>query len=272
MSRRRRACGRRRGPTQPSARNASSGVDAGLRGHDGGRWYRRPELAAAEIGWWFGFGYFVPGPVLDRRGLPGRGGDVRRAAAFRGHCCFPPASRCSMRRPQGSPRALDGRRPRVLVLALALSAAEWLRGHVLTGFPWNVLGYALTYPLAADAERRRARHLRADAAAVLIFAAPAGAVERSARRHGRPARQGGRARRGRWCRSPRWRCWARCASGARRPQTTVPDIKIRIVQPSVPQREKWRPENQRAHLLRSPGAVAPPARPARPTISPASRT
>jgi apolipoprotein N-acyltransferase len=25
------------------------------------RWYRRPEAAAAEIGWWFGFGYFVPG-------------------------------------------------------------------------------------------------------------------------------------------------------------------------------------------------------------------
>ena len=25
------------------------------------RWYRRPEIAAAEIGWWFGFGYFVPG-------------------------------------------------------------------------------------------------------------------------------------------------------------------------------------------------------------------
>ena len=52
---------RRRGPTQPSARNASSGVDARLRGHHAARWYRRPELAAAEIGWWFGFGYFVPG-------------------------------------------------------------------------------------------------------------------------------------------------------------------------------------------------------------------
>ena len=37
---------------------------------------------------------------------------------------------------------------RVLVLAIALSLAEWLRGHILTGFPWNVLGYALTSPLA----------------------------------------------------------------------------------------------------------------------------
>jgi apolipoprotein N-acyltransferase len=31
---------------------------------------------------------------------------------------------------------------RVLVLAAAWSLAEWLRGHVLTGFPWNLVGYA----------------------------------------------------------------------------------------------------------------------------------
>ena len=38
-------------------------------------------------------------------------------------------------------------------------------------------------------------------------------------------------------------CSARCAWRWRR-RTTVPGVKIRIVQPSVPQREKWRPENQ----------------------------
>ncbi|MCK9910880.1 hypothetical protein MXD81_17155, partial [Microbacteriaceae bacterium K1510] len=36
---------------------------------------------------------------------------------------------------------------RVLLLAVSLGVAEWLRGHILTGFPWNVLGYALTSPL-----------------------------------------------------------------------------------------------------------------------------
>jgi apolipoprotein N-acyltransferase len=37
---------------------------------------------------------------------------------------------------------------RILMLAAALTLAEWLRGHVLTGFPWNTYGYALTTPLA----------------------------------------------------------------------------------------------------------------------------
>lgn len=31
---------------------------------------------------------------------------------------------------------------RVVLLAVLLTLAEWLRGHVLTGFPWNVIGFA----------------------------------------------------------------------------------------------------------------------------------
>lgn len=33
--------------------------------------------------------------------------------------------------------------PRILVFAIAMTAVEWLRGHILTGFPWNAFGYAL---------------------------------------------------------------------------------------------------------------------------------
>ncbi len=104
-------------------------------------------LAAAVSGWWFGFGYFVAGLywlgfafLVDAKtfawllpfaviGLP-MGLALFTAAAF------------------GVARLLWTRGPlRIVTLALALTAAEWLRGHVLSGFPWNAFGYALTGPL-----------------------------------------------------------------------------------------------------------------------------
>lgn len=36
---------------------------------------------------------------------------------------------------------------RLLVLAISLTLAEWLRAHLLTGFPWNNFGYALANDL-----------------------------------------------------------------------------------------------------------------------------
>ncbi|MEG9883330.1 MAG: apolipoprotein N-acyltransferase [Hyphomicrobiales bacterium] len=33
---------------------------------------------------------------------------------------------------------------RLYILAADLTLAEWLRGHILTGFPWNTLGYAVS--------------------------------------------------------------------------------------------------------------------------------
>src|SRR5438477_4511386 len=50
---------RRQGSTPLS--NSPAGVDTRLRGNDVVRWYQRTEIAAAAVGWWFGFGYFLAG-------------------------------------------------------------------------------------------------------------------------------------------------------------------------------------------------------------------
>ncbi|MBN9597756.1 MAG: apolipoprotein N-acyltransferase [Afipia sp.] len=104
--------------------------------------------AAALSGWWFGFGYFTAGLywigyafLVDAEtfawllpfavmGLPA-GLALFMAFGF------------ALARLIWVPGAL-----RILSLASALTFSEWLRGHILTGFPWNTFGYALTEPLA----------------------------------------------------------------------------------------------------------------------------
>ena len=99
------------------------------------------------IGWWFGFGYFLAGLywigsalLVDAKtfgwllpfavtALPA-GMAVYTGAGF-------VAARCLW-----TPDPY-----RILTFAATLSAAEWLRGHLFTGFPWNTFGYALTTPL-----------------------------------------------------------------------------------------------------------------------------
>jgi apolipoprotein N-acyltransferase len=105
-------------------------------------------FAAAATGWFFGFGYFLAGLywvgyafLVDAETfgwlLP-----IAVAGLPAGLAIFT-AFGCALA------RAIWVRGPlRILALAIALTAVEWLRGHVLTGFPWNTYGYALTGPLA----------------------------------------------------------------------------------------------------------------------------
>ncbi len=156
---------------------------------------------------------------------------------------------------------------RVLALAVAVSCAEWLRGHILTGFPWNVLGYALTAPIELMQAAALIGIYGLTLVAVVVFAAPLVVLAADARRdrdpHGQTVVEAdARASR------PAWRAALVAitlaalplaglyAYGAVRlatpPAPPVPGVKLRVVQPATPQREKWQPDKQaeifKAHL------------------------
>jgi apolipoprotein N-acyltransferase len=111
-----------------------------------GRW--GGVAAAAAIGWWFGFGYFVAGLywigyafLVD---APDFGWLMPIAViGLPAVLAIYTAFGVALARALWTHGAL-----RILALAAALTTSEWLRGHLLTGFPWNAFGYALTTPLA----------------------------------------------------------------------------------------------------------------------------
>jgi apolipoprotein N-acyltransferase len=100
--------------------------------------------AAAIAGWWFGFGYFLAGLywigyafLVDAKNF----GWLLPFAVI----ALPAGMACYSALGLALARVLWTRgATRLLSLAVALTAAEWLRGHLFTGFPWNVYGYALT--------------------------------------------------------------------------------------------------------------------------------
>jgi apolipoprotein N-acyltransferase len=130
---------------------------------------------------------------------------------------------------------------RLFVFAIALAIAEWLRGHILTGFPWNLPGYALTYPLSLMQSAALFGAYGLTAIALFVFPAPLVILGDSR----------DRLTRGRIAYAltlaavPLALLFAYGAWRLQAPQTFVPAVKLRIVQPSVPQREKWMAEYQR---------------------------
>ncbi|TMJ29905.1 MAG: apolipoprotein N-acyltransferase [Alphaproteobacteria bacterium] len=125
---------------------------------------------------------------------------------------------------------LAGRYRRVVLLAIAWTAAEWLRGHIFTGYPWNPLGHvwAFATPLVQGAAWVGVYGL--GTLSFVILAAPAAG----------------------------WRAalaaLAVVGLAGVAGQQVMPPIGagsgpiIRIVQPNVPQAEKWRPESRAREL------------------------
>src|SRR5262245_54516473 len=205
------------------------------------RWYAHPPIAAAEIGWWFGFGYFVPGLFWVGEAFLVEAETFAPLLPF-AVTLLPAYLALYWGAAAGLAAYLWSRRPhRVLWLALTLSAAEWVRGHALSGFPWNTLGYALTYPLAMMQSAAVLGIYGLTLVGILVFALPPVLWSE-------PPSAGARRRRAAALAVALVPLALLGLSGqirlARAQEAAVPGIKLRIVQPSVPQREKWRPENQ----------------------------
>ena len=69
----------------------------------------------------------------------------------------------------------------MIALAASLTMSEWLRGHVLTGFPWNAFGYALSEPLALAQTASLIGLWGLTFLGVAIFASPAVLIDGSSR-------------------------------------------------------------------------------------------
>ncbi|MGI8525177.1 MAG: apolipoprotein N-acyltransferase [Pseudolabrys sp.] len=129
--------------------------------------------AAAIAGWCFGFGYFLAGLywigyafLVDAKTfgwlLPIAVAGLPAFLALFTAAALAFARLIWVRGPE-----------RVLALAVSLTAAEWLRGHLLTGFPWNTFGYAITQPLALAQGAALIGVWGLTFLAVAIFATPA---------------------------------------------------------------------------------------------------
>jgi apolipoprotein N-acyltransferase len=148
-------------------------------GAGAGRWRGVP--AAAMSGFWFGLGYFVIGLywigyafLVDAPtfawlmpfavlGLPAYLA-LFTAAGF------------------ALARLLWTRdASRLLALAMSLTVTEWLRGHLLSGFPWNSFGYALSEPLALAQTASLIGLWGMTFLSVAIFASPAVLIDGSSR-------------------------------------------------------------------------------------------
>ena len=190
-------------------------------------------VAAAVAGWWFGFGYFLAGLywvgyafLVDAKIF----GWLLPFAVV----ALPAGMACYTAFGLALARLLWTRGPaRLLALAVALTIAEWLRGHLFSGFPWNVYGYALTGPLVLAQSAALIGIWGLTFLAVAVFASPAVLIDDRAdtRRPWLPAALAlvllaGMAGYGYW-------------RLARTPTGFVDNVRLRIMQPNLQQDEKF---------------------------------
>jgi len=144
-------------------------------GAAGGKWRGVP--AAASSGFCFGFGYFVPGLYWTGYAFFVDAPTFAWLSPFAvlglpAYLALYPALGFGLARLLWTRDA-----SRIFALAIALTVSEWLRGYLLTGFPWNAFGYALSEPLALAQIASVIGLWGLTFLAVAIFASPATLID-----------------------------------------------------------------------------------------------
>lgn len=205
------------------------------------RW--APLKSAALIGWFWGFGYFVAGLWWLGAAFLVEADQFAWALPF-GVLGLPALLAFFTAFGFALTRLLWTRdASRILAFAFGLTVSEWLRGHLFTGFPWNNPGMALGQNLWLMQSASLVGLYGLTLVATGIAAAPAVLLT------GRNARE-------RWL-APALALVLLCgmaAFGAWRipsqPLANVENVRLRIMQPNLPQDAKFNPRNRDAIMRR----------------------
>jgi len=217
----------------------------------------RGRLDAFALGWSFGFGFFVAGLYWVAAALFV---DIAQfwwmlpfavaafpagLAIFMGLAQLATYETCERLKLQASAR--------ILVFAAAWSVAEYARGHVLTGFPWNLVGYAWAGAFPGGLAVLQSTSVFGIYGLSLLTVAAAAL----------PARLGDLGRGRLW--APTLALvlvLALAAGGAWRlagaARTTVPGVALRLVQPSIPETLKNDPRARAENFQRLLALTASP--------------
>ncbi|WP_457302742.1 apolipoprotein N-acyltransferase, partial [Phyllobacterium sp. P5_D12] len=130
-------------------------------------------LPAAMVGWWFGFGYFVFGLWWIGNALLVDAANFAWAIPF-AILGLPAFLAIFYALAAALARLLwsDGL-GRIFALSFGFGIAEWLRSFVLTGFPWNAIGYAAMPVPVLMQSSVIVGLLAMNALAVIVFSMPA---------------------------------------------------------------------------------------------------
>lgn len=205
--------------------------------------------AAFFVGWAFGFGFFGGGlywignafMVYAARhaflAVPAVAGLAALLGLFVATVCW--AQRSVVRNRFAGTGG-------VLIFAALWAFSEWLRAWVFTGFPWNLMGSVWAF---SDAMIQPAAFIGTyglSLITVVVCCYPAVTAESEPTRntglHWRPLVVGIGVM------AALWLGGTVRLSGAE--TGFVPDVRLRLVQPNIPQSQKWTPDLRSGHVLR----------------------